>query len=110
MLLYLLQCFKDISQVILNGGISKHPISLVKHQELQIGQVLLQLELVMYQLMHEATRSRHYHMWDVLEQTGLVHHVDTAGDHCCPEVEILSSENLELLLDLVSQLSSGCQN
>lgn len=55
--------------------------------------------------MYETTRCTDNNMRNVTELTGLQHHVDTARNDSRAQVQVLSTEGLKLLVNLVCQLS-----
>lgn len=68
---------------------------------MKVTKILLEAELVVFQLMDKATRCTHNDVWNIVELTGLQHHVDATGDDGRAEVQVLPTKRLELFIDLV---------
>ena len=85
----------------MNGRVRQHAICFIKHQKLQIAQVLLEPKLVVFELVDEAAWRADHNVRDFTQLTSLLHHIHTTYNHGSAQVEILTSERSKLLIDLV---------
>ena len=97
-------------QVFLYRRVGEHSVGFIQYQELDVGQVFLQLELVVLNLLDESTWSRHYNVGNVGKLGRLLHQIDPTSDYSGAQVEILPTEDLELLVYLLSKFSRRCED
>jgi len=96
---------KNLLQIALEALVGQQSVGLVEHYELQIGQIVLQVSLIMEQLVDEATRRRDYDMGYVGKLLGLLHHVHASDDDASAEVEGVACKYQELVSNLKCKLA-----
>ena len=106
--LHVFDVVQDEGEVLLDGGVRQHAICLVENEELEVAQIVFEPKLVMFKLMHESARSADHDVGYVAQFTCLQHHVDTADDDRGAQVEVLATERLELIVNLVGKLTRRC--